>query len=61
MDTLKVCISVYGNVWKAYYAAAECVFIEANDALPEWGCFIERFDKTPTGYIFVHKDAGAAL
>lgn len=55
-ETLETCISAYGDNWKAYYAAAECVFIQEHRELPFWTCFIERFEVINDSFIFIHKD-----
>lgn len=63
LDMMQTLIQQYGNTWQAYYAAAECMFIEEHKRLPEWACFIVDFTYIPKtdAFVFVHRDPEAAL
>lgn len=55
-DTINNMIEVYGDNFKAYYAAAEELYFHEHGKLPEWATFIEYVEEINGSLLFVHTD-----
>lgn len=58
-DTIKTCEGIYKDKASAQQAAAETAYIMANQSMPEWARFIERFEIIDGNFLFIHADPAA--